>query len=491
MGVWQNLYIMMASSGFTDFIEALLEEFRSGFFLFNSPWDIFVSVIDITVTAFAIFYILKIISETRAWQLLKGILWLIVFTLLAGWFGLRTINFALVNSISILALGLVVIFQPELRRALESVGRNSISFFGSREDDVTTEKSLHNFVESIVVACESMSEEYTGALIIIERKTKLGDLIESGTAVVLDAELTSTSLRQIFYKNSPMHDGAVLIRGGRIYATRVHVPLSDSYQLRKEMGTRHRAAIGASEIGDTISIVVSEEHGTISIAVRGRLYTLENADALRTVLHRLLNVDAFSDDSSLPKRLRKVLRIDKTEQEVELRHEKVSAKNSSAEKTLTAMEEEGATTGGLQDLEVTRQPRRSKIVLLAIALAVSLGLWLYVRVTTNPITSRTFQVPLLVNGVETLAEHELDYFNPVNQVTVTVRGRENSLEELLAQQIKASINFSEIDEAAIYELPVQVSIDNLSVLSYEITVRNPGEVAVNVYEAKAVPEEGQ
>lgn len=487
----KSIFVLLSTGGFSDFINALMEEFRNGFFLFDSPWDLFVSFLDIAVTTFACFYILKLISETRAWQLLKGLLWLLVFTILAGWFGLRTINFALVNSISVLALGLVVIFQPELRRALESVGRNSLAFFSARDDDVSLMKSLHNVVESIVVACASMAEEYTGALIIIERQTKLGDLIESGTAVVMDSELTSTALRQIFYKNSPMHDGAVLIRRGRIYASRVHVPLSDSYQLRREMGTRHRAAIGASEIGDTIAIVVSEEHGTLSVAVRGRLYTLENADALRTVLHRLLNTEATIDDSSLPKRIRKVLRIDKTgsAEEQRMEQEKKSKSAKTAEETIKNMEEEGASTGGLQDFEVTRKPRRSRAMLLAIALAVSLGLWTFVRVTTNPITTRAFNVPLLVTGTEHLEGQALDYYNPVNQVMVSIRGRVRALENVTSNQVIAEIDFSEVEGANVYELPVSVEIEDLSVLSYQVTVRNPGRVTVSVYEAQAVPED--
>ncbi len=487
----KSIFVLLSTGGFSDFINALMEEFRNGFFLFDSPWDLFVSFLDIAVTTFACFYILKLISETRAWQLLKGLLWLLVFTILAGWFGLRTINFALVNSISVLALGLVVIFQPELRRALESVGRNSLAFFSARDDDVSLMKSLHNVVESIVVACASMAEEYTGALIIIERQTKLGDLIESGTAVVMDSELTSTALRQIFYKNSPMHDGAVLIRRGRIYASRVHVPLSDSYQLRREMGTRHRAAIGASEIGDTIAIVVSEEHGTLSVAVRGRLYTLENADALRTVLHRLLNTEATIDDSSLPKRIRKVLRIDKTgsAEEQRMEQEKKSKSAKTAEETIKNMEEGGASTGGLQDFEVTRKPRRSRAMLLAIALAVSLGLWTFVRVTTNPITTRAFNVPLLVTGTEHLEGQALDYYNPVNQVMVSIRGRVRALENVTSNQVIAEIDFSEVEGANVYELPVSVEIEDLSVLSYQVTVRNPGRVTVSVYEAQAVPED--
>src|SRR5690606_25635634 len=134
--------------------------------------------------------------------------------------------------------------------------------------------SIHNLIESIVRACQKMSETRTGALLIVERQTRLGELAEQENVVHLDASVSTTMLLQIFYKGSPLHDGAVLIRNGRLAAARVHVPLSDNYHLRRDYGTRHRAAIGASEMGDAIAIVVSEERGSISVALDGRLYTL-------------------------------------------------------------------------------------------------------------------------------------------------------------------------------------------------------------------------
>ncbi len=154
-----------------------------------------------------------------------------------------------------MAIAFVVIFQPELRRALETVGRSSFNMISSaitQEEGKESSGSVHNMIESIVRACESMSETFTGALIIIERSTKLGDFVEQENVVQLDAAVSSTFLQQIFYKGSPLHDGAILIRDGRVSAARVHVPLSDNYHLRRDYGTRHRAAIGASEIGDTL-----------------------------------------------------------------------------------------------------------------------------------------------------------------------------------------------------------------------------------------------
>lgn len=486
----EQFFYLTMDGGFTAFFEALIDEIRNGLFLFSSPWDMFISALDVAVTTFAIYYILRLISDTRAWQLLKGLLWLFFFTLIAGWLGLGTISFVLVNSVSVLALGLVVIFQPELRRALESVGRNSSWLFTARDEETDGVKLVHNIIEAIVVACEKMAAEKTGALIILERKTRLGDLIESGTAVVLDAELTSATLRQIFYKNSPMHDGAVMIRKGRIFASRVHVPLSDSYQLRREMGTRHRAAIGASEIGDAIAIVCSEEHGTISIAVHGRLYTLDNADALRTILHRLLGSREALDDQTLPRRLRKVLRFDRMQvinKEKNEENANVSSSTKAALDSIHASAEEGNENVNISGVEITSKPHRSRILLIVLAFVASLFLSLYVRVTTNPITNRVFTVPIQTVGLDVLDQYQLDYFKAENQVTVTIRGREKTLRDLVNNQIDATIDFSQIREAGTVSLPVNISIDNISNLAYTVTWRNPDSVVVNIYQEETIP----
>ncbi len=477
-GTWINLTM---NGGITEFLRALINELQNGLFLFSSPLDIFISLLDIGVTAFALYYVLKLISETRAWQLLKGLLWLFLFTLIAGWLGLNTINYVLLNSVSFLAVGIVVIFQPELRRALESVGRNSSLVFTSREEEQGGAKSTHNIIEQIVMACETMSQEKTGALIIIERQTKLGDLIESGTAVVLDAELSSTALRQIFYKNSPTHDGAVLIRGSRIYAARVHVPLSDSYTLRREMGTRHRAAIGASEIGDAIAIVCSEEHGTISLAVHGRLYTLDNADALRTVLHRLLGAKTTVEEHSLPKRIRKLLRADRVHDAATDRKDGAEDISPSTQETLDQINstaDDGFSSVKVDGQEVTTKPHRSRALLVSFALVLSVFLWLYVHITTNPIVNRTFTVPIQMTGIDVLDEQQLDYYKAENQVTVTVRGREQALMNVTNSTVDATIDFSQITHADTYTLPINVTLEGVSNLAYSVTWRNPDSVTV-------------
>ena len=275
-----------------QFITNLFQDFTNGLLFFGGPLDIAVSVLDILATALVIYYVLKILRDSRAWQLLKGLILIISFAVLCSLVGLTTVGFLLNNTISVLAIAFVVIFQPELRRALETVGRNSFNVISSAisQDELNrTKGSVHNLIESIVRACERMIETGTGALIILERQTKLSELVEQENVVQLDAAVSSTILQQIFYKGSPLHDGAVLIRDGRLAAARIHVPLSDNYHLRKDYGTRHRAAIGASEMGDAIAVVVSEERGCISLTLEGRLYTMDNGDALRTLLHKLLS----------------------------------------------------------------------------------------------------------------------------------------------------------------------------------------------------------
>lgn len=302
----------------------------------------------------------------------------------------------------------------------------------------------------------------------------MGDLIESG-AVVIDADLTSTMLRQIFYVNSPMHDGAVIIRGGRIYATRVHVPLSESYHLKRELGTRHRAALGASEIGDAISVVVSEERGTISISIHGRLYTLDDADSLRAILNRLLNPNN-QDSSNLPNQLRKILRIDKTEKSAKAQLDVEEGDNTFDDiEELKMIEEHGSKH--ISGLEVTDKPHRRKLGIFSISLVVALGLWLYVRITTNPVVQKTFTVPIQTVGIENLYERQLDFYMGETSVRVSIKGRQEMLNALQPKQIDASVNFGSIEQSGTYNLETKVEIEGISNYAYT-AFREPTHVSV-------------
>ena len=459
------------SRDLNELIQTLSEEFRSGFLLFGSPLDIVVAILDILVTTFAIYYILRILADSRAWQLLKGLILIFVFTQVFGLLGLRTISYLMVSSISILTFGLVVLFQPELRRTLESVGRNSLRVFSGVSTDSTQEvASLHNFVESIVLACERMAETYTGALIIIERRTSLGELLNTGSAVVLDSTLTSTTLQQIFYKGSPLHDGAVLIRQGRIYAARVHVPLSDNYHMRRDYGTRHRAAVGASEIGDAIGIVVSEERGAVSVTVGGRLYNMEDMDALRTVLHRLLTPESEVEESKgLRKSLRRLFRKEKKREDFPA----------------------GGTNGSARERrQKDGTMRRRLIYLRVISLLVAILSWFYVQVVTNPLRTRSYTVPLQTLNVETLWENNLSYTKTDNTVTVVVKARQSTIESIESDMVDAAINFEGITEPmAVVTMDVAVEIEGISEFTYEIVSRNPHQVSVLIVEVSESPVE--
>jgi len=248
-------------------------------------WDIYsrtvkmariTDIIDIFIVAFVIYKGIKLVRETRAEQLVKGILFLLIGMQVAEWLQLNAINFILRNTMQVGVLALLVVFQPELRRALEQVGRSSFGNFLHFENADNSAKTSDSITE-ICVAVDALSKDRTGALVVIERETKIGDIIRTGTT--LDAKVSSELLLNIFYPRSPLHDGAVVIRENRIMAANCFLPLTQDTSLSKELGTRHRAAIGISENCDAVVVVVSEESGKISIAVNGDLtrnLTVEN-----------------------------------------------------------------------------------------------------------------------------------------------------------------------------------------------------------------------
>ena len=439
----------------------VVQNLRSAWLLFGSPADIALMALDILVTSLAVYFLLRLMADTRAWQLFKGILFILIFSFISDLIGLQTINFILLNSISVLAIGFVVIFQPELRRALETVGRNSLRMFSTVAPELNEEaRSVHNIIESIVIACEHMALTYTGALIIIERRTRLGELIQ-GTAVVIDSALTSTLLEQIFYKGSPLHDGAVLVRGDRVYAARCHVPLSDNYHLRRDYGTRHRAAVGASEIGDTIAVVVSEERGSISIAMNGRLYPMRDGDAMRSVLHRVLARD--EGERSRAAGLRGVLS--------------------------SVVRSEPSTTVDGEPLPQTKMQgpaRKGQLLLRLSSIGIALVLWFVVQMRTNPITEITVNdVPIQIQHEELVrAELGAEHTRRDNVVIVRVRVRQKYASRITRDKLRAEIDFAELDRERIAEdlnagrsstqkLPVSVVVDDLSSYAYQIVSRVP------------------
>lgn len=222
-------------------------------------------VLDILIVAFLVYTVLGFIRETRAEQLAKGLLVLVIGTAIADLTHLYTVHWILSNVMTVGMIAIVVLFQPELRRALEKLGRAKlVRFVGDMDKD-----EAKNMVVEIAKAIEVMSQSKTGALMVIERETTLNDIVETGT--VIDAAISAEMIGNIFYEGAPLHDGAMILRGDRLYAAGCVLPLTQNKKLAKELGTRHRAGIGVTETSDALVIIVSEETGVVSLAENGQL----------------------------------------------------------------------------------------------------------------------------------------------------------------------------------------------------------------------------
>jgi len=239
-------------------------------------------VIDVAIVAFVIYKVLGFIRETRALQLVKGLLVLVLITVLSDQFNLYTLNWILRNTLQLGVIALVIVFQPELRRALEYVGRSK--FITPQFAQMDKEK-VKVLTAAIIKAVDFFSSNKVGALIIMERETTLNDIAETGTKI--NAEISTELLGNIFYEGAPLHDGATIVRGDRLYAAGCVLPLTQSKTLSKDLGTRHRAGIGITENSDAIALIVSEETGIISIAVDGKLSRFLD---IKTVEKTLLNI---------------------------------------------------------------------------------------------------------------------------------------------------------------------------------------------------------
>lgn len=257
--------------------------------------DVLKAAVEILVLTYIIYAVLNLVRQTRAWQLLKGVLWIVILTVVANIIDLRTLAYILNNTFGVLAIATVVVFQPELRRGLEQIGRNALKVFSYSDNS----RSAIKMVDSIVRACMEMSATLTGALIVIERQTKLGEIIDTG--ILLSADVSAELLINIFTKNTPLHDGAVVVRDMRVEAATCYLPLTENADIDKELGTRHRAAIGMTEVSDAMVIVVSEESGQISYIENGVISRDLGDDSLRGLL-----VDGLRDDSAPAKRIRRL-----------------------------------------------------------------------------------------------------------------------------------------------------------------------------------------
>lgn len=249
-----------------------------------------IDLIDILLVSIVIYYVIKFIRDRRASKLAIGVCIIFGLLLLSEIFELRAMNFLISSVVQAGLIALIVVFQPELRSALEKVGGSS--FKTIRNTVGAKDKEHHQKIDSIDNICQAVSElarEYTGALIIIERSTPLGDIIKTGT--VINADVCVSMLKNIFFNKAPLHDGAVVIRNNRVYAAGCFLPMSTNDDIIKDLGTRHRSAIGMSENSDAVVIVVSEETGTISIALNGELRRNYDYNTLKQELTSILSAE--------------------------------------------------------------------------------------------------------------------------------------------------------------------------------------------------------
>ncbi len=263
---WENFY----RDNILSYIKSLQE----------NPFELITLIIDLAIVIFLIYYFLKIVKGSRAWQLIKGIVLLVVITWLSGLFNLKILNWILTGIMNLGVIAIIVIFQPELRRGLEQLGTNKFAkFFGIDKDLATKTKED---IYKIVIAATELSKTKTGALIVIERDIKIQDIISSG--IPMNADVSPQLLVNIFEPKTPLHDGAVVISNNKIAAAACVLPLADDKDIAKELGTRHRAAIGISKESDSIVVVVSEETGKISVAKDGTLIADLREDSLKKIL---------------------------------------------------------------------------------------------------------------------------------------------------------------------------------------------------------------
>ncbi len=264
-----------------------------------SVWNI----LDIAVISYIFYKGYTLIKETRAEQLIKGILFIVILIPISDWLNLTMLNLVLNKTITIGVLSIVIIFQPEIRRALEHLGRSA---FTERHILLEDDEVMDKVITELVVAVENLAKTKTGALIAIEQKTGLNDVIASGTQI--DALVSSALLENIFVVNTPLHDGATIIRNDRILAAGCVLPLTGNTDINKKLGTRHRAAMGITEISDALVVIVSEETGIISLSVNGKLTRNYDKDRLKDILIRIMKRRQESKKTTIWERVKQWVR---------------------------------------------------------------------------------------------------------------------------------------------------------------------------------------
>lgn len=286
----------------------IIQNFKQAISSFNRISD----VLDILLVAFIIYSAIKLIRETKAIQLVKGAILLVVLYAFVSFFEMQVSKYLLSFVFSNLLVILIVIFSPEIRHALESVGRSSVSklniFNFVNKDDIFKREIIETSINSVCKACADMSDKKIGALIVFKNDTMLGEIINTGT--IIDAAVSAELVGNIFFPKAPMHDGAAIIEDGRVVAAGCILPLTNNTDISSELGTRHRAAIGMSEFSDATIVVVSEETGSISVAEKGVLRRGISDGDLREILMKKF----IKNDSDNGSKFKKIFRGNKNEQ---------------------------------------------------------------------------------------------------------------------------------------------------------------------------------
>lgn len=298
------------------------ENYVSGFFensgenvvnyflsLQENPLKLIPVILDIAIVIYVIVKIIKFAKDSRGMQLIKGILFFIIITWLSGILNLRIVHSVLTSILPSGVVALIVIFQPEIRRALEQLGTNKLTNFLGMEKSIET-KTREDIYKIVIAVCE-MAKTKTGALIVIQRDISLSDIIATG--IEIDSEISPQLIVNIFVPKTPLHDGAIVIRNNKIAAGACILPLANNADISKELGTRHRAAVGISKESDAIAIVVSEESGKISIAKDGTLIADVKEEALKNILIKNIITNRLEDNKKNKlKGIKKIKEIKKT-----------------------------------------------------------------------------------------------------------------------------------------------------------------------------------
>ena len=267
-------------------------------------------ILDILIVALLIYRVIILVRRTNTYNLARGLIVFLVALWISGIFRLTMINYILRRAVEIGAIALLILFQPELRKFLERMGS---TFSQGR---VASSSEIESVIMQTLIACNDLSSSKTGALIIFERKVRLDEVIASGT--IINSDVNAELLKNLFFNKAPLHDGAVIIRDGRVAAAGCVLPLTKSTNLSKDLGMRHRAGIGMSEQSDALVVIVSEETGAISVAVDGLLKRHLNSSTFEKILHSELVLDESESNKSIWKAIKKLLTVDKDEQEKQI-----------------------------------------------------------------------------------------------------------------------------------------------------------------------------